>query len=127
MNTCIIGIGSNIEAEKNIPRSLHILEKDVHVLQVSRMVKTKPIGMMTDQPEFTNGAVKVETGWSQEKLNKYLKDVEDRLGRDRSEKKFGPRCIDLDIMIWNDKIVDRDFFTRDFLRNSAAELGFTGS
>ena len=123
MNTCIIGIGSNIHAEENIPRSLQILDKDVHILQVSEMVKTKPIGI-TDQAEFTNGAVKIETEWTQEELNNYLKEVEDRMGRDRSEKKFGPRCIDLDIMIWNDKIVDQDFFTRDFLRNSAAELGF---
>ncbi|HKJ42896.1 MAG TPA: 2-amino-4-hydroxy-6-hydroxymethyldihydropteridine diphosphokinase [Sunxiuqinia sp.] len=123
MNTCIIGIGSNIHAEENITRSLQILGKDVHILQVSEMVKTKPIGI-TNQAEFTNGAVKIKTGWTQEQLNNYLKEVEDRMGRDRSEKKFGPRCIDLDIMIWNDKIVDQDFFTRDFLRNSAAELGF---
>lgn len=123
MNTCIIGIGSNIDAEKNIPQAIRILTHDVHVLQTSTMLKTKPIGF-TDQHDFTNGAVKIETKWSLKELNKYLKKVEDQLGRDRSQIKFGPRTIDLDIMVWNDKIVDQDYYTRDFLRQSAAELGF---
>lgn len=123
MNTCIIGIGSNIQAEENISRSLQILRNDVKVLQVSKMVQTKPIGI-TDQHDFTNGAVKIETNWTQEELNNYLKNVEDLMGRDRSVQQYGPRCIDLDIMIWNNEIVDPDFFTREFLRNSAAELGF---
>ncbi|TDO01154.1 2-amino-4-hydroxy-6-hydroxymethyldihydropteridine diphosphokinase [Sunxiuqinia elliptica] len=123
MNTCIIGIGSNIDAEKNIPQAIRILTHDVHVLQTSTMLKTKPIGF-TDQHDFTNGAVKIETKWSLKKLNKYLKKVEDQLGRDRSQIKFGPRTIDLDIMVWNDEIVDQDYYTRDFLRQSAAELGF---
>ena len=126
MNTCIIGIGSNIQAEENIPRSLQILEHDVKVLQVSEMIKTKPIGI-TDQSDFTNGAVKIETNWSQKELNRYLKHVEDRMGRDRSQLKFGPRCIDLDIMIWNNKVVDPDYYTRNFLRHSAAELGYNPS
>lgn len=123
MNTCIIGIGSNIDAEKSIPQAIRILTHDVHVLQTSTMLKTKPIGF-TDQHDFTNGAVKIETKWSLKKLNKYLKKVEDQLGRDRSQIKFGPRTIDLDIMVWNDEIVDQDYYTRDFLRQSAAELGF---
>jgi len=61
---------------------------------------------------------------SLEKLSLYLKMLEDQMGRDRSQEKFGPRNIDLDILIWNNAIVDPDYYTRDFLRNSAAELGF---
>lgn len=123
MNTCIIGIGSNIEAEIYIPRALEILSQELIVLQTSTMVKTKPIGY-TSQNDFTNGAVKIETNWTLKELKKYLKQVEDKLGRDRTQIKFGPRNIDLDIMIWNDQIVDKDYYTRDFLRRSAEELGF---
>jgi 2-amino-4-hydroxy-6-hydroxymethyldihydropteridine diphosphokinase len=61
---------------------------------------------------------------SLETLSLYLKMLEDLMGRDRSQEKFGPRNIDLDILIWNNTIVDPDYYTRDFLRNSAAELGF---
>lgn len=123
MNDCIIGIGSNIDADKNIPDMLRLLEADVQIIRVSKMVRTKPIGI-ADQTDFTNGAVRIKTEMSLTKLSAYLKALEDRMGRDRSQPKFGPRNIDLDILIWNNTIVDQDYYTRDFLRNSAAELGF---
>ncbi len=123
MNDCIIGIGSNIDADKNIPDMLRLLEVDVQIIQVSQMVRTKPIGI-ADQADYTNGAVRIKTEMSLTDLSVYLKALEDRMGRDRSQPKFGPRNIDLDILIWNNTIVDQDYYTRDFLRNSAAELGF---
>ncbi len=123
MNDCIIGIGSNISAEINIPEMLKLLARDVKIIQVSKMVQTKPIGI-TDQPDFTNGAVLILTEMELKDLSLYLKELEDRMGRDRSKKKFGPRNIDLDILIWNNAVMDEDYFTRDFLRNAAAELGF---
>ena len=126
MNTCIIGIGSNIEAETYIPRALELIGRDCTILQTSEMIKTKPIGF-TDQDDFTNGAVKIETNWNRRELKMYLKKIEDQLGRDRTQIKFGPRTIDLDLMIWNGQVADKDFYTRDFLRQSAAELGFQES
>jgi 2-amino-4-hydroxy-6-hydroxymethyldihydropteridine diphosphokinase len=123
MNDCIIGIGSNIEAEKNIPEMLRILAEKVKIVQVSELVQTKPIGI-TEQADYTNGAVRIRTAMKLETLSSYLKRLEDRLGRDRSQQKFGPRNIDLDILIWNNAVIDPDYYTRDFLRNSATELGF---
>ncbi len=120
-NICIIGIGSNIEAEMNIPKMLEILQTNVEVVQVSKMLKTKPIGIL-DQPDFTNGAVKIRTEFNRSELNKRLKNIEDQMGRDRTNPKFGPRCIDLDIAVWNGKIVDKDYYTRDFLKKSVDEL-----
>lgn len=123
MNDCIIGIGSNIEAEIHIPEMLRLLAKDIEIVAVSQMVQTKPIGIK-EQPDYTNGAVLIRTKMEMAALASYLKQLEDRMGRDRSQKKFGPRNIDLDILIWNNTVVDPDYYTRDFLRNSAAELGF---
>ena len=123
MNDCIIGIGSNIDADKNIPAMLRFLEADVQIIHVSQMVRTKPIGI-AEQADYTNGAVRIKTEMSLTGLSVYLKALEDRMGRDRSQPKFGPRNIDLDILIWNNTIVDQDYYTRDFLRNSASELGF---
>lgn len=123
MNDCIIGIGSNIEAEIHIPEMLQLLSKDIEIIAVSQMVQTKPIGIK-EQPDYTNGAVRIRTEMGMDDLALYLKQLEDRMGRDRSQKKFGPRNIDLDILIWNNTVVDPDYYTRDFLRNSAAELGF---
>ena len=123
MNDCIIGIGSNIEADYHIPEMLRLLSADVQILQVSQMVQTKPIGIK-EQPDYTNGAVRILTEMEIEEFSFFLKHLEDQMGRDRSQKKFGPRNIDLDILIWNNTIVDPDYYTRDFLRSSAAELGF---
>lgn len=121
MNSVIIGIGSNIDADNNIAQMLEILGTHVNIIQVSSMIKTNPIGI-TDQEDFTNGAVKIETKIDQGSLNQILKQIEDQMGRDRSAPKFGPRCIDLDIVSWNGEIVDQDYYTRDFLRKSVTEL-----
>jgi 2-amino-4-hydroxy-6-hydroxymethyldihydropteridine diphosphokinase len=123
MNDCIIGIGSNIDAEGNIPEMLRLLANDVEIIQVSKMVQTKPIGII-EQDDYTNGAARIWTEMDLKTLTLYLKKLEDRMGRDRNQKKFGPRNIDLDILIWNNTIIDPDYFTREFLQNSAAELGF---
>jgi len=123
MNECIIGIGSNIGAEINIPEMLKLLGTRLEIVQVSKMIKTKPIGI-TEQPDFTNGAVRIRTEMNLEILSLYLKKLEDQMGRNRSQPEFGPRNIDLDILIWNNTVIDQDYYTRYFLRNSAAELGF---
>jgi 2-amino-4-hydroxy-6-hydroxymethyldihydropteridine diphosphokinase len=112
-----------IDADKNIPEMLKHLGADVQIVQVSKMIRTKPIGL-TDQADYTNGAVRIRTEMNLETLTLYLKKLEDQMGRDRSQQKFGPRNIDLDILIWNNSVIDADYYTRDFLRNSATELGF---
>jgi len=121
MNVCIIGIGSNIDAESNISKMLKILEKHVAIVRVSSMLKTKPIGI-EDQPDYTNGAVKIKTKLNQKDLTLLLKEIEDQMGRDRTAPKFGPRNIDLDIVVWNGEIVDQDYYTRDFLQTSVNEI-----
>ena len=121
MNSVIIGIGSNIDAECNIQKMLDILKKQVEVLKLSKLLITKPIGLV-DQPDFTNGAVKIATDLNIEELTILLKSIEDHLGRNRSTPKFGPRNIDLDIVVWNGEIVDKDYYTRDFLQKSVGEL-----
>lgn len=121
MNTVIIGIGSNIDAETNIPKMMEILRAKVEVLKVSEMIRTKAVGIV-DQPDYTNGAVKIRTAFEKKELTHLLKSIEDQLGRDRSGPKFGPRTMDLDIVIWNGEIVDQDYYTRDFLQKSVKEV-----
>ena len=121
MNDCIIGIGSNIDAENNIQKSLAFLEQDVEIIAISSWVKTAPIGI-TNQNDFINGAVRIRTTLSQDNLINYLKKLENKLGRDRSLPKFGPRTIDLDIVIWNNIVIDKDYYTRNFIKNAVDEL-----
>ncbi|HBV20120.1 MAG TPA: 2-amino-4-hydroxy-6-hydroxymethyldihydropteridine diphosphokinase [Nitrosomonas sp.] len=120
-NVCIIGIGSNINPEKNTRAALAIMKREIDVQGISTWTKTAPIGI-TSQNDFINGAVKVRTAMSREAFKKYLKKLENKLGRDRSLPKFGPRVIDLDIIVWNDEIVDDDYYTRAFVRDAVHEL-----
>ena len=121
INIAVIGIGSNIDAVNNIAGMLEILGKEVEILKVSEIIKTKPIGII-DQPDFSNGAVKIQTNLQKEKLELLLKTIEDHLGRDRTAPKFGPRTIDLDLVIWNGEVIDNDYYTRDFLKKSVDEV-----
>lgn len=118
---CIIGIGSNINPEKNIAEALKILGKDNEINKISRFIKTAPIGV-TDQPDFLNGAVKVVTDKGKNDFRNYIKEVEDMLQRDRSAPKYGPRSIDLDIVVWDGEIVDNDYYRRDFLKKVVDEI-----
>jgi len=120
-NVCIIGVGSNIDPENNIQAVLAILQRETAVAGVSRWIKTVPIGI-TDQNDFINGAIKIHTSMSREEFRIYLKSLENKLGRDRTLPKFGPRVIDLDIVVWNGEIVDKDYYIRDFVKNTVAEL-----
>lgn len=120
-NMAIISIGSNIDADINITRMISLLRQYMHITAISPLARTSPVGM-TNQPDYTNGAVRIITHLDKDQLKKILKRIEDDLGRDRSLPAFGPRTMDLDIVVWNNKIVDDDYHTRDFLRNSVDYL-----
>ncbi|MFV0375817.1 MAG: 2-amino-4-hydroxy-6-hydroxymethyldihydropteridine diphosphokinase [Mangrovibacterium sp.] len=123
MNRAVVGIGSNINPDENIRQVLRILQLECHLLRVSKLIRTKPIGV-ENQPDFINAAVLLETNLEQDSFNLYLKKLEDRLGRDRSLPKFGPRTMDLDIVVWNGNLVDDDYYSRDFLQTTIASLGY---
>ena len=120
-NTVIIGVGSNIDPEKNIVLARIAIETAHELVKESSFVKTEPLGYK-DQDDFTNGAYLVKTTMSQEELNSWLKEIEKKLGRVRTENKNGPRTIDLDILVWNGEVVDPDVGERKFLRDSILEL-----
>lgn len=120
-HVCIIGIGSNIHPEENIAEALKILKQENEVSKVSGFSKTSPIGI-TNQADFLNGAVKVITDKGKDDFRNYLKSVEDLLKRDRSAPKYGPRSIDLDIVVWDGQIIDEDYYLRDFLKKAVDEI-----
>ena len=117
----VIGLGSNIDPEANLEQAVQELKSRFKVSKRSQWTRTKPIGIQ-DQPDFYNGALLMETELEQQSLKKELRRIEDILGRDRSLPKFGPRTIDLDILIWNKKVVDEDYYERDFLRKGVEEI-----
>ena len=121
MNEAVIGIGSNIDPEKNIAMARDILARDFQLVAGSAFVRTRPVGY-AQQADFLNGAVLVRTDLKLEPLRQYLKKIEDTLGRRRTILTFGPRTVDLDIVVWNGKLLDPDFYERDYLKKAVLEL-----
>jgi GTP cyclohydrolase I len=120
-NRVIIAVGSNIEPAAHIERAREMIAADHTLVAVSNFVRTTPQGF-ADQDDFLNGAICIETQLDIEALETYLKEIEARLGRVRTENKNGPRAIDLDIAVFNGDIVDDDFYRYDFVRKAVSEL-----
>jgi len=120
-NVAVIGLGSNIEPEKNIRHARRKLGSRFKLKGESSFVKTEPVGF-EDQPKFLNGAVLIETDMDYDDLKNHLCGIEKELGRVRTENKDGPRTIDLDILVWNGKVVDEEVYERPFLKISVREL-----
>ena len=121
MNIAVISVGSNIEPEANIEKARRRLADSQKLLGVSAFVRTPPIGNL-EQPDFLNGALLISTGLDQPGFIKLLKEIENELGRLRTADKYGPRSIDLDLVVWNGRVIDEDFYSRSFVRDAVVEL-----
>lgn len=93
----IVAIGSNIEPEHNVPLAVTCLCHAFHVVDVSRFYQTDPVGP-PGQPDYWNGAVIIQTGLDRVTLVRALRDIEHDLGRRRSDDRYAPRTVDLDLM-----------------------------
>jgi 2-amino-4-hydroxy-6-hydroxymethyldihydropteridine diphosphokinase len=104
-----IGLGANLgERERTLRRAVEMLasEPGIAVLAVSRLRETAPIGY-TEQPSFLNGAVQIETQLSARELLGRLLAIERELGRERGVgPRYGPRTVDLDLLLYGDETVD---------------------
>jgi 2-amino-4-hydroxy-6-hydroxymethyldihydropteridine diphosphokinase len=108
-----VGLGSNLgDREGYLRRAVELLdaEREIDVLAVSSVRETEPVDFV-DQPRFLNAAAKVETGLSAQGLLQRLLSVEQALGRRRDGPRFGPRTIDLDLLLYGDDIVDEPGLT----------------
>jgi 2-amino-4-hydroxy-6-hydroxymethyldihydropteridine diphosphokinase len=108
-----IGLGSNLgDREAYLRRALDQLGADpaLEVVAVSSLRETDPVGFV-DQPRFLNGAAAVENDLSARELLERLLAVEQLLGRRREGPRFGPRTIDLDLLLHGDEVVDEPGLT----------------
>ena len=110
----IISVGSNISPIENLSRSQAILESEAQLIAVADVIETTPVGY-AQQPNFLNTAYLIKTDLDYDDLNRYLKSVEDRLGRERGPIKSGPRTIDLDIVIWDGEVLTNDYHQQEYV------------
>lgn len=121
MNTAVISVGSNINSHFNIKIAEEIISRELNLIRSSTLIETEPIGFK-DQNNFHNGAFLIETELDLKEFNAYLKKIETGMGRVKTSNKQGPRIIDLDIIVWNCKVVDNDVYERKFLQKIILEL-----
>ena len=106
MTRAYVGLGANLgDREQMIGRALELLGGRVRVVAVSALRETEPWGH-AHQPRFLNAAAAVETELSPHALLDALLEIERELGRTREGPRFGPRTIDLDLLLYGDEVVD---------------------
>jgi len=105
MSTVYIGIGSNLGSREDNCRAAirHLVDNGIKVLKLSSMIETEPWGVR-EQPKFINMAIEAETGLDPEELLRLLKKIEADIGR-RPTVHWGPRLIDLDILLYDDLVL----------------------
>ena len=107
MNKAFIALGTNIEPRNDyLEQALQLLSKEdnVQIMKMSSIYQTPPIGY-TDQADFLNMVVEINTWLTSEKLLDKCQEIENELGRKRIIR-FGPRTIDLDILLYNEENVE---------------------
>jgi 2-amino-4-hydroxy-6-hydroxymethyldihydropteridine diphosphokinase len=128
----VIGVGANLgDREETIGLAVERLRSTagVEVVAVSRLRETDPVGL-EDQPRFLNGVTIVTTSLSPRDLLERLLEIERCLGRTRDGPRFGPRTIDLDLLLVDALEIDEPGLTvphprlheRRFVLEPLAEL-----
>ena len=129
---CYIGMGSNLgNRAENINAAVKKMSglKGVRVIKISKFIETDPVGGPLHQPKFINAAIKISTTLSPAILLNNLKRIEKEIGRTKTVYN-GPRIIDLDILLYADKIIKSEklkiphprLFKREFEMQPLAQV-----
>lgn len=120
-HTVLISLGSNINPEKYLPAAVKLLAGIVDGLQVSSTWESPAVGSVG--PNYLNNAVQFETELSLEKIKSHLiTPIENQLGRVRSDDKYMDRTIDLDVLVYDQNVVDPGLWSQAHLAVPASEL-----
>lgn len=128
--TVYVGVGSNLDPTRHIPLALAALAREVEVCATSTFYWSNPASR-AEQPRFLNGVWKARTDREARELKfDVLRPIEHALGRRRSVDKHAARCIDLDLLVYDDLVVDEeglvlpdpDIVAHNFLHTPLFEL-----
>ena len=126
MTIAYVGLGSNLGDRARLIEEAAML---IGATRLSTVIETEPWGY-ENQPKFLNAVAEVETRLAARQLLDHLLDVERRLGRERVGAQWGPRTIDLDLLLYGDETIDEPGLVvphprlaeRDFVLRPLAEL-----
>lgn len=98
MSRAWLDLGSNLERDTSLRRALQLLGQHVVVVRTSSVYESAPVGF-ADQPNFYNMCVEISTDLLPDELRPLLRSLEDEMGRVRGSNKYGPRNIDMDLVL----------------------------
>jgi 2-amino-4-hydroxy-6-hydroxymethyldihydropteridine diphosphokinase len=109
MSTIYISLGSNINREQNTREGVKALREAFGELLLSSVYESDAVGF--DGDAFYNMVIACEVEMPVHEANQVLRDIEDRHGRDRSGPKFSSRTLDLDLLLYDDLVLDESGLT----------------
>lgn len=111
MAQAFISVGSNVNPAENVRKAIGRLALQARVVGVSTVYCTEPVGR-PEQPPYYNCVVEIETEAPPLELkHRVLQRIEADLGRKRSEDKYAPRTIDLDLVVYEDLVMETEDLT----------------
>jgi len=109
--TAYLCLGSNLgEREKNLTQALSLLSQEINLEKVSPAYETEPIGYK-EQPLFLNLACQIITDLTPRELLRLAKTIERKMGRVPSRQINSPRLIDIDILFYDNRIIETQDLT----------------
>ena len=120
-NRAILLLGSNIDPATNIQKALELLNCSLQISKKSHIWITEAVG--SNGPDFLNMAVEVKTNINADLIKTDLiTSIEKKLKRIRTADKYAPRTIDIDIIVFNDKVVDSNIWHKLFVALPVSEI-----
>ncbi|MEE7570409.1 2-amino-4-hydroxy-6-hydroxymethyldihydropteridine diphosphokinase [Citrobacter werkmanii] len=113
MTVVYIAIGSNLASPlEQVNAAIQAIGEipDSRIMAVSSFYRTPPLGPQ-DQPDYLNAAVALDTALTPEELLNHTQRIELQQGRVRKAERWGPRTLDLDIMLFGDDVINTERLT----------------
>lgn len=121
MHTIYLLIGSNIQPQINIAAALELLREKQPIVECSGIWQTTAYG--SKGPDFLNIVVMIESDLDQDALKEQIiRPIESQLKRKRTANKNAPRTIDVDIIIYDEQVIDWGLWNKFFIAVPVAEL-----
>jgi len=109
MSEAWLGIGSNVDPRRNVRIAIEALNRRFEQAQFSPIYQSRAVGF--DGDDFINLVAKISTQLDPFELRDWLRDLEDRHGRRRNVPKFSDRVLDVDILLYDDLVMDDEGLT----------------
>lgn len=122
----LVLLGSNIQKEDSIAKTLDFLNEKFDVQAISHVYEFPAVeedGSISDiKPSFLNCVVRLRTLLTLAELHKEFRDYELGMGRLRSSDKFAPRIIDIDVLIYEGRVLDKDSMALPYVSIPLSEV-----